>query len=258
MDKPSHVNTPLKIFIYSPQTEISQIISDNLCGGGNQCVVFETLDNLSSMIKNMSKGPDLLLLDYTTFNHDIFNIHAYLKKINKVFPVVFYNDPCLTRSTRAGHWKAMLELTQSKTVQTDLSKYDQVFNKLAELIESEEFSPYISLLQPPKKVPENLIKDKYTLQYLKDNSDDCITSFKKRNKLPHNLFFLLKLLQKNKDFSMHIKQIIDLYEMEGKSISEKSLKVLISQLKRRIRLDKECEFLINQDHGTYRFIRFKY
>ena len=205
----------------------------------------------------MSNGPDLLLLDYTSFNHDIFNIYVYLKKINKKFPVVFYNDPCLTRSTRSLHWKSLLELTLSESKQ-DLAKYDTVFSTLEELIDSAEFSPYVSLLQPPKKVPESLIKDKYTLQFLRDSSDDCILSFKERNKLPYNLFYLLRLLQMNKDYALKLKQIIEMYEMEGKKISEKSLKVLISQLKRRIRADKDCEFLINQDNGTYRFVRYKY
>lgn len=258
MDKQSHVIIYMKIFIYSPQREISQIISDNLSYKGNQCIVFITLEDLSSFVRTMEKGPDLLILDYISFNHDIFNIYAYLKLIRKPIHVIFYNDPCLTRSSRSAHWKAILELTSREFPKQDFNIFNDVFTKLEQLIDSEEFSPYVSLLQPPKKIPETLIKDKYTLQYMKENSDDCITAFKERNKIPNNLYYLLSLLQKNKETSMNLNQIIDLYKMDGKKITEKSLRVLISKLKNLIRADKQCGFLIYQDKGNYRFVRYKY
>ncbi len=247
----------MKIFIYSRQREISQIIADNLAGKTNHCIVFEKLDDLSSLIRSMPKGPDMLILDYCTYNHELFNVYAYLKKIQKQFPVVFYNDPCITRSTRAAHWKTILELTQNSYEHKDFSIYDDIFEKLEELINSKELSPYISLLQPPAPVPQSMIKDKYTLQYLKDNSDDCITSFRERNKLPNNLFYLLNLLQKNKAMPLKIADIIELYEKDEKKISEKSLKVLISRLRNMIRHDKECDFLIYHEKQYYRFIRYK-
>ena len=247
----------MKIFIYSPQREISQIISDHLSCKEDHCIAFETMEDLSSLVRNMEKGPDLLILDYLSFNHDIFNIFSYLKKIQKPIPVIFYNDPCLTRSTRAAHWKALLELTQTEYKKKDFSYLDSIFKKLEELISSEEFSPYVSLLQPPKTVPDYLIKDKYTLDYMKEKSDDCIKSFRDRNKVPKNLFYLLSLLQKNKDIPMRLSDIIELYKNDGKEITENSLKVLISKLKNLIRSDKQCGFLIYQEDGTYRFVRYK-
>lgn len=248
----------MKIFIYSTQREISQIISDHLSFKGNHCIPFETSEDLSSLVKTMKEGPDLLILDYLSYNHDIFNIYSYLRGINRPIPVIFYNDPCITRSTRVAHWKSILELVMPSYPPRDYSIFDKTFTKLEELIISEEFSPYISLLQPPQPVPVTMIKDKYTLQYLRDKADDCITSFREKNKLPNNLFYLLSLLQKNKDYSLSIRQILDLYKRDEKIISEKSLKVLLSRLKSIIRADKECNFLIFQDKGRFRFIRYKY
>lgn len=247
----------MKIFIYSPQREISQIIADNLSGKTNHCIVFEKLDDLSSLIRSMAKGPDLLILDYLTYNHELFNIYAYLKKIQKQFPVIFYNDPCITRSTRAAHWKSMQEITQNSYENKDFSYLDATFEKLEELVNSKELAPYISLLQPPASVPASMIKDKYTLQYLKDNSDDCINSFRERNKLPNNLYYLLNLLQKNKDMPLKVSDIIELYEKDEKKISAKSLKVLLSRLRNMIRQDKKSEFLIYHEKEYYRFIRYK-
>ncbi len=248
----------MKIFIYSPQREISQIISDHLSYKGNHCIPFANFEDLSSLMRNMEKGPDLLILDYLTFNHDIFNIYTYFKRLKKAVPVIFYNDPCLTRSTMSAHWKALMDLTLPDFEKKNDLQYKEIFIKLEELICSREFSPYVPLLQPPKKIPETLIKDTYTLQYLKDNSDDCITSFKERNNLPNNLYYLLSIFQKNKEMKLSLKRIVSMYKMDGRKITEKSLKVLISNLKRLIRADKECSFLIYQEEGAYRFVRYKY
>lgn len=247
----------MKVFIYSLQREISQIISDHLSDKGHLCFAFNTMSDLSESVRNLKTLPDLLVLDYLTFNHDIFNVYEYLEQINLKFPVIFYNDPCLVRSTRALHWKAQLELTQMHYDKKDFSSYEPLLKDLEDLIEAKEFKPYISLLQPPQKVPESLIRDKYTLQYLRENQDDCIIEFKERMKLPNNLYFLLSILQENKNLELSYKDIADIYEKKGKHITKESLKVLMSSLKKIIHQDKECNFLIYHDKDRYRFIRYK-
>ena len=247
----------MKIFIYSPQMEISQIISDHLQEKENLCFVFENFSEVTCEVLNQKKPPDLLILDYLSFNHDLFNIYEFFSKKNLFLPVIFYNDPCLTRSTRTSHWLAQFDALLCKSVAKDFSKYEPLFLYLEELIESDEFRPYISLLQPAKDLPSDFIKDKYTLQYLKENSDDCISSFKERTNIPQNIFYLLKLMQKNKDIHLSIKDIQSLYKDNGKEITETSIKVLLSKLRKYIRDDKECNFLIYHEKDKYRFIRYK-
>ena len=201
--------------------------------------------------------PDLLIMDYLSFNHDIFNIHKYFSETNVAVPVIYYNDPCLLRSTRAMHWKAQLEITYTSYKQIDFSTYEPLFKSLEDLIEADEFKPYISLLQPPKELPTSLIKDKYTLQYLQENQNDCIHQFKERNNLPNNLFYLLRILQENKNLSLSYNDIVELYEKDGKQITKESLKVLMSKLKKAIHQDKNCNFLIYHDEDRYKFVRYK-
>ena len=247
----------MKLFIYSQQREISQIISDHLSDKGHLCFTFDTMSDLSISLRSLNSMPDLLILDYLTFNHDIFNIYDYFKQTNIKVPVIFYNDPCLLRSTRAMHWKAQLDITQKKFINKDFTCFEPLFKDLEDLIEASEFKPYISLLQSPKKLPDSLIKDKYTLQYLKENKDDCIHQFKERNDLPNNLFYLLSLLQQNKDLALSYDDIEELYRQNGKSITRDSLKVHMSRLKKIIHNDKKCNFLIYHDKDRYRFVRFK-
>ena len=65
----------MKVVIYSPVPEISQIIAKHLIYAGHKCVIFENLEDLSSLIRNLKKGPDLIILDYLSFNHDLFNVY---------------------------------------------------------------------------------------------------------------------------------------------------------------------------------------
>ena len=247
----------MKVFIFSLQREISQIISDHLSDKGHLCFSFDTMSDLSVALRSLKTMPDLLILDYLTYNHDIFNVYEYFYQTNLQIPVIFYNDPCLLRSRRSLHWKTQLEITQRKYLQKDFTELEPLFSDLEELIEAKEFKPYISLLQPPQKLPDSLIKDKYTLQYLQENQDDCIYNFKERTKLPGNLFYLLNLLQKHKDLELSYKDLEELYEENGRHITKESLKVLMSRLKKFIHEDKEFNFLIYHDEDRYRFVRFK-
>lgn len=247
----------MRVFIYSRQHEIAQIICDHLISKGNLCFAFASPSELSMAVRNQKKLPDLLILDYTIYNHDIFNLYSYMDEVNLKFPVIFYNDPCLIRSNRADHWKAILELTQTKYLTKDFSNYEPVLKALAELIDSEELFPYITLLQPAKPVPLSFVKDLYTLQYLKENKDDCIYQFQERNHIPKNIFYLLQLLQKNKEISLTLKDLADFYKKDGKDITIESLRVIMSRLRNYIRNDKDCNFLIYHDQDRFKFVRFK-
>ena len=146
-------------------------------------------------------------------------------------------------------------MTHTGYFKTGLDSYDDIFLKIETLVESDVLSPYIPLFQTPKPVPENLVRECSTIQIMRDNNDDFIHSFKIRNHIPNNLYYLLSLLQQNKNRALGLNRIIEFYRQDGKRITERSLKVLISNLKNIIRHDKECGFIIDQDKGTYRFVR---
>ena len=247
----------MRIFIYSKQYELSQIIADHLTEKGNLCFAFANQSDISMAIRNQKKLPDLMILDYTLYTHDVFNLYSYMDEVDLKFPVIFYNDPCLIRKKRADHWKAIIELTQSKHIMKDFSAYVPSLTALEELIESEELFPYITLIQPAKQLPLSMVKDSYTLQYLKENKNDCIYTFQERNKIPNNLFYLLELLQQNKNLMLSFKDIIEIYKKDGKEISEDSLRVHMSRLRKFIRNDRECNFLIYHEKDRYKFVRYK-
>ncbi|MCR4735362.1 MAG: hypothetical protein K5829_10215 [Treponema sp.] len=247
----------MRVYLYSPQKGIAEIIADHLRQEDHDCLVIDYLEEVFLKISNEIKKPDLLILDYLSFNHDTFNIIKNLNNYNVYLPVIFYNDPCLVRSNRVRHWRAQVQLLQCKDERKDLDFFDKIFESIQNFVESEEMRPFISLMQRPKELPDKLIKHQITMDTIKDNLNDGIFLFKKRNKLPNSLYYLLSIFQKNKDTFINLEDILKEYDKEEKRMTRDSLKVLISRLRNTIRKDKECNFLIVKEKNSYKFIVYK-
>lgn len=247
----------MKVFIFSIQREIAQVITDHLSDKGHLCFSFFRLENLREIIEKTDNRPDLLVLDYLTFNHAFFDIYHFFERHKYHVPIVFYNEPCLIVPKRSDHWLIQIEYKQNYYLKIDLDTLRPILQDLEELIEAPEFKPFISLLQEPKPLPKKLVHDPITLSYIRENENDCIYEFRKRIKLPPSLFYLLEILQKNKSEPMELKEILSYYERDGKQMSINSLKVLISRLRSKIRENPDCGFLINFSNNKYRFVRYK-
>lgn len=96
-----------------------------------------------------------------------------------------------------------------------------------------------------------------TLKHIKDCNNDYIFEFRDKVKLPNNLFYLLKIFQQNKNYPLTIEDIQKYYTKDEKKISENSLKVLISNLKHKIKDDDDCKFIISQNNKLYTFLRIE-
>ena len=244
----------MKIFIYSTQFEIGQIIYDHLTSLGNLCFLFPSTEHLSNSLSNVKDYPDLLILDYTTFNHDLFNIRNYFNDLKIEMAVIFYNDPCLTKSSRSSHWLSQIKLLQNLKIE-DYSDYEALFLQLQELIEDPHIRPYIKLMEDPLPIPEVLKKKTLTLDNIKENLKDSIECFRDKVKLPNNLYYLLKIFRNNNFYPMSLQEIQKIYNDDKKQISETSLKVLISKLRGEIEKDPSCKFRISNERGLYSFLK---
>lgn len=246
----------MTVYIYSTQYEIGEIICDHLSSLKHLCFNFRTTSDLTIGLHNLKIYPDLLILDYLSFNHDLFNLYNHFYTENIKIPVMFYNDPFITATTRAKHWLSQIQLLQSYCKLSDIQSYKNIFAEIQKIIESEELRPYIKLMQTPLPMPSHLQKTPLTLNNIQELQNDYINDFKERAKLPNNLFYLLSLMQQNKEMSLTAEDIKKLYERDGKSITEKSIKVLISKLRTEIYKDKKCKFILSNKDGLYSFIRF--
>lgn len=245
----------MRVYIFSPQVEIAELIADNLTDKENMCIVFPTFTQLYDEIKNSRKYPDLLIFDYMMYNHDNFNIAEFMR-IHKIYiPVVWFNEPCIVAATRARHWKAEIKMLQCRDdPDRDLSHFDALFQKLQDLVECEELRPYIPLMQQAKPLPPEYIRNKITLDYITKKKTDFIKQFKDRTNLPDNLYYLLCIFQRNNRLPISLDYIKEEYNKDSKSITSQSLVTMISNLRKRIREDGQCNFYIISEKRKYIFL----
>jgi len=247
----------MRVCVYSPFREIADLLVDHLRENNHICISPQTLAEVFLLIQNQKEKPDLMILDYISFNHDTFNIIGNLNKKNLFLPFIFFNDPCLTRSTRTAHWKNVIDSLSPEMFNKDLNKYDDIFNDIQQFIEDPKISPYIPLMQKREELPSSMIKPIFTSEYIKANIDDGIGDFQNRVNLSNSLLYLLKIFRKNKNKKITLKDILEVYKNDNKQMTENSLKVLISKLRNLIRKDKQCHFLIYQEDKEYQFIVYK-
>lgn len=252
----------MRVYIFTKQLEIGYILAEEFHKLGHFTLVFSDTESMFLAMKNTLEQPDLIAADYTIFNHENFNFNETLETENILTPVIYYNEPCITRGNRRLTW--MGNIKEKMTVaykdsrkyefySNNLSEYQKLFEVLQQLVESDELSQYIPLMQKPKPLPEDLKKS--FLERLKENSfDSLIFTFKKRNKLPQNLYNLLLLFNEHKDEFISAEDLSLIYSDRYKSITATSMKVLISKLKHYIQDDAECIFYIAKNKKGYKLI----
>ena len=246
----------MRLFIYSTQPEINSILHDHFSSKGFLCITFSGLEEFFTSLEHPTVPPELMILDYVIYNHDIFNIYTYLESKKLNYPCIFYNDPCLTRTSRKSHWKAQINLIQNKNNQIDISKLEPVFDDLQSLIENKQIAPSIKLMQKTTPLPKEFVNPKLTLEYIKEMEEDGVETFRKRNNLQNSLYYLLKLLQKHQNLQLTVSDIKKLYEKDMKEISESSLYVMLSKLRGIVRKDRQKRFIIRKEGEYYKFIKF--
>lgn len=249
----------MKIYIDSTQIEIAEILSDELKKMKHDVLNLTNTNSLFSTIQNSKPHPDLLVLDYLIFNHDIFNFASALESIKCYSPFIFYNEPCITRNSRSSHWAGLIQekinITEEKTPLAELfnknkEKYLKIFLHIEKLVESKELSPYIKLMQKPKPFPNEIKKSLF--ERLKEHDDyKLVYDFKTRTKLAENLFNLLLILQESRATPLNADELAQIYSEKHNFISDNSIKVLISNLRKEIRSDTKCKFFIQKTKKGY-------
>ena len=146
----------MNVCIYTPILELAEILTQKIESTGQNCFKFNSQESLVEFLASVKYLPDLLILDYTTINHNLFNIYTELQSIDKLFPIIFYNDPCLVSNDRTKHWKTIIDFFIQKKDDTFEQDYVQVFSIIKEVIESPPISPYIPLMHQPLQFPEEL------------------------------------------------------------------------------------------------------
>ena len=126
----------MTIFFYLQERTLYQMLADALQEKNFVCSLFLSKNEFLLALENMKKKPDLLVLDYNTYNHDIFNIYNYLKEIGCGVPLIFYNDPLPKNAeARASHWFLVNNLYYGNCDEIKIENYVPVFTLISNVVE---------------------------------------------------------------------------------------------------------------------------
>lgn len=249
----------MTLYLYSHNMELIQIIAEELRKHDHFCVCFKDLNSFLCAINEGNRAPDLAVLDYTVWNHQLFNFVSYQHFHNLFLPFIYFNDPCPMASFPM-HWEMILNALCAKfplkvpLEQQDkfIENYTKVLSDLAEIINSDNLKPYIPLLQKPKKLPDDLPL-RNTFDFLGKLNPPAfnLEEFKNKTKLPENLEFLLKIFLDKPGSALSSDHICNEYHKQSKQMTETSLGATISKLKKYLRLDENCPYIISSTNKVY-------
>jgi len=220
------------------------------------CHVFTDLDKFYNAFKNLHNPPDLFVIDYSMYNHEIFNLTNYMDNVRYRIPSIFYNDPCIIAGNRPDHWQHIIRITYGYKDTQNPDEYYEVYKIIASVVEDPDISQYIPLMQKPKMLPENFYVTKMYRDTSLKEARRRLLDFKLKTKMPDNLFFIMELLYINEDKALPLEEIQKEYSEQIRSITKESLIVQISKLKKIIKNNPEANYAIIRQKSGYRLLAF--
>ena len=146
----------MDIYFLTTQYDLCLQLATELEAEGQNCRVF--CDSEEFYARVLVSGPqkiDVLAIDFKTlgefpFFQNPFNPYTFLQNHNCVIPVVFYNDPFPEPDDMAFYWKVQNEqLYRGVLKEGSCEALLPVLLMLQNLVHSERYNPYISLVCKP-------------------------------------------------------------------------------------------------------------
>jgi DNA-binding response OmpR family regulator len=223
----------MTIYFYTLQKLICKKIADILEENNNICCIYTDENEFYSAVANMKKYPDLLLLDYLVFDHDIFNIYRFMDDINCKIPLLFYNDPFSSSFTRIQHWNMILNLYYADTG-INITEYTPTLQILSKTVDSKELGPYISLLQIPQPYPpERETSNVSSTCAISSLPNEEITPIRKH--FSTSLYSVFNILYVNRKKSISIPELKSLLHERNIEITTNTVYSYISRLRTLLR-----------------------
>lgn len=251
----------MTVYLCSTQPDIFRFLANKIEKLGHFCLLFTDYTNMQNTLLKSNYLPDLVLIDYMTENHLLTtNPYEKIDKDKLYLPLIFYNDPCIAKGARASVWADIVKnccnkdyLPEGKYIPTEKAM-NEVLELVADFVESEQFSPYIYLMQKPLPFPESFTTDflyeKFTYN---KNHYKTIDGFQKETNLPENLFILLQIFFDHKDDLLSIVDLIELYTEKKSRITQASLKVMLSNLRSYFKRYPEFNYRLEHNAKGYKF-----
>lgn len=249
----------MNLYLFSFRMELIQIIADELRKKSHSCVCFNNMNSFLCAINTGKKAPDLAIIDYTVWNHQLYDFGAYQRKHNLFLPFIYFNDPC-PMGPYIIHWEIMLNTMlikfpgriRKEQEELFINRFKTILKDLSQIVNSEILKPYIPLIQKAKDLPEGL-PIKNPLDYLSKLTPKSFdfNKFKEKVNLPPSSEFIFKIFLANVEKPLSVANICEEYHKQSKEMSEKSVGPVISKLKQYLRKDEDCPYVISSENKNY-------
>lgn len=239
----------MNIFLFIPEDYIAQVISCACEKMGNTCVTFYDLDGLIKSIKKKSQAPDLIVCEYTAFNHVIFNVYMHMKKRNLNYPLIFYNDPFPQKNKRAVYWENTMKTVHGDFFHAD--KYRTLLALIEATVESDRLMPFIPLLQAPLTSPK---KKSLKMSLNNPQKSNNLEFLKQHLNLSGNMSTLFEILYENRNKHLGMTEIKSKLNEIKHPMETQTIYTLIMKLRKRINAQNTVNAdIINTPNG-YRLL----
>lgn len=239
----------MRISIVIPNYYIACIIATACKHDGNTCTIFSTLFDFFAATENENQRPDLAVVDYLTFDHNVFNIYRYMKSKNTFIPTIFYNDPFPPAGLRHNHWETTLGIIYPEWFNAE--QYKSIFKLIASIVESELLRPYIPLLQPAR--PEPVFQFESPKKFILANGAET-ENIGKHFKLSGTLFLLFDMLYKNRNTAISTTYIKNALTRVGSPVKTNTIYALIKRLREKLTKSQDVHADIITTTGGYRLL----
>ncbi|MBQ9495563.1 MAG: hypothetical protein IJR50_08005 [Treponema sp.] len=236
----------MTIYFYTRQRTVCRKIADALEENEHTCCIYTDFNDFYDAILNMKRCPDLLLLDYFTFDHDAFNVYRYMRDIKCLIPLIFYDNPFPSnRVKRISHWCMILNLFYSDVENINVASYVPVFNQIATTLELNDVKSHAALLHAKSQYEKNTASKACTYE--------PATEYKML--LPCALYRVFKILHAQHGNAISTTQIKQLLADEGIDKKIASIYSDICRLKKY--LNSRPSLHIERFEDGYRLITYE-
>lgn len=241
---------------------------------GGACVIFENQEDFFKTIREFTFKPDLLVLDYTHFNHLILNVYNYLlHTYHCTIPAVFFNDPNLNSEKRVEYWLEMLEtmykdraeqlrselykksLTLLSNAMEAYSKTDcqkeAVQTQLKTAFNAEIQEPALSKNSTPPVVNTEHASEQHSLQ----SEADLIYQSGISSQLSSSAYLIYDTLIKKAPEAASLQELINAIQKNEKTPSKNTVVCLISTIRAVLKQSPDKRYEIIKIHDGYKLLK---
>lgn len=246
--------------------------SEYITNYGGACVIHETQEDFFNEIRACSFKPELLVLDYTHFNHLILNVYNYLlHTYHCTIPAVFFNDPNLKEEKKVEYWSEMLdtmygmEPLQSGRYKKALTILSNAMKEYSTICFRNGIAPAYKesacytekqLFSPSESgAPAVIDTDHLQEQHMLPVESSLVYCSDIASRLTSSAYLIYDTLVKEAPEAVSLQELINVIKKNEKTPSKNTVVCLISSIRTVLKNAPDKKYDIIKTHGGYKLLK---